>query len=197
MKYNELWNWGTTGSWKKDDGTDTQYKYEVINSVLYIAFQGSDSKLDWWQNFSFWKKPYKRMKKIWFAHAGFLKKWKSVEKAIANAIIDEAFNRVVIFGFSQGAGIATLCHEWIWFTYPALRDKLSTIVCGSPRVIGTFSKISERFDNLNRFSIVKDIVTKVPFFWMFYKHVGSNNRFKGNYPFYCIVKNHMAYYEYL
>jgi len=187
------WKWTTEGPWIKEESTDTEYKWQIEAGMLSIAFQGSVSKLDWWQNFSFWVKPYRGMDRLWFAHAGFLKKWKAVEMDIKKIIDAGGFDVIGVSGFSQGAAVATLCHEWIWFHYPSLRNNLFTTVYGSPRVIAFSWKISERFDQLARVDITTDFVTKVPPCIIGYKHVGDREKYDSFYPWYKVVDNHMSY----
>lgn len=54
-------------------GEDTQYFIEKIGDEVVIAFLGSNSKIDWRNNFTFYKKPYKDMEVPFFCHSGFLK----------------------------------------------------------------------------------------------------------------------------
>ena len=54
-------------------GTDTQYRIIEEANETIIIFSQSNSKADWKINFSFPKKPYKRMPVPFYVHGGFLK----------------------------------------------------------------------------------------------------------------------------
>jgi predicted lipase len=197
MTTKEMWKWETKGPWITEPKTDTQWKHKVEEDILYICFQGSISRLDWIQNFMFWKKPYRNMKKIWFAHAGFVKKWKAIEKSVQEVIEENriSIKKIVGFGFSQGAALNVLFHEWVVFNYPDI--SINSISVGCPRVIGFFGEVDERFKSFERYSIKTDIVTHAPFAWLGYRHVGKNTSFKSNYRFWKIYKNHLSYEEHL
>lgn len=185
----------------KIESTDTDFSYKLDNDILTIKFQGTVSLKDWSFNFMVWKKPYKNMKHIWFAHAGFVKKFKSTEsyiKEIINEAIQLNVKEIFIKGHSQGGAIATLCHEYIWFNYPEQRKILTTIVEGSPKVIGLFSslKIKERFENLTRIEQFWDIIIRVPF--LLYRHVGKKIRVGNKWyqPTFRFIYTHLNYRQF-
>jgi triacylglycerol lipase len=195
MTKKELYNWGIHGPWRTEKTTDTQWKIDTKGDTLYIAFQGSVSKLDWKQNFRFWTKPYKQQDFKWYAHSGFTEKWKAIEDKILTIVKSENPNNIVVFGFSQGAGIAVLCHESIWYNFPYLRKNLFTLTCGGPRVIWAWNKkkLDIRFTNLVRVVSTGDLVTKIPPVIFGYFHVGESITLKRIYPWYQFQKNHMSY----
>jgi hypothetical protein len=195
MTDTELYKFGMYGPWTKEEKTDTDYKTEKIGDTLYIAFQGTVSRLDFFQNLDFFAKAYKNQKFLWFAHRGFLKKFKSVEDEILKIVRESNVSKVEIFGYSQGAGLATLCHESIWYNFKNLRDTLRTVVCGSPRIIyfWNFKKIRERFHNLKRYEIKGDIITKAPPIFFLFFHVGKAKKLERRYNLFKLQKNHMDY----
>jgi len=195
MTKKELFSWGTTGPWITEPETDTQYKIEQIRDTLYIAFQGSISDVDWRQNFQAWKKPYKNQDFAWFAHAGFLKKWKAVEDKITETVSFSGASRVVVFGFSQGAALATLCHESIWYNFIQYRSTILTYVYGCPRVVGLWNhkKLAPRFERIKRYEATGDLVTRVPPAIFGYRHVGKAEKLKSPYHWWQFEKNHMSY----
>lgn len=205
MTIKDLWSFINKNDYTKELTTDTDYKYKMVNDVLYIAFQGSISFKDWVYNFKFFKKPYKNMKQIWFAHKGYIKKYKSVESKIINLIINiklqMQLSKIIISGHSQGGALAILCHESIWFKFPEYRDKLQTITFGSPRVIGLVSslKIKERFKNVIRYEQFWDIVIRIPFSFLLYKHIGKRKRIGNRWyqPNFKFLYTHMHYKKYL
>lgn len=152
------------------------YALERVGDTLYIYFEWSDGATDWWSNFNFIAKPYKRMGcGMWFAHRGFLKVWKSIEQYIANDIKDDTVKKIVIVGYSHGAAVAMLCHEYVWYNRPDLRDKIEGYGFGCPRVFWGIKtkKLKARWE---RFTVVKnidDLVTHAPPFLFGFSHIGN------------------------
>lgn len=156
----------------KNVGEDVSYSVVVTENEIILVFQGSYEKADWHNNFRFWVKPYKKMPKLWLCHAGFLRAWKSgkdsITKEIIGLIADHPAKRLVITGYSHGAALATLAHEWFVFNgyYPR------THVFGCPRVLWIPSKaIRSRFNALSSYGTRGDIVTHVPPACFGYRHV--------------------------
>lgn len=196
MDMRDIYSWTIRGPWQEDEKTCTQWKAEEIDGVLYIAFQGSVSRLDWLQNFSFWKKPYKRMWKIWFAHAGFVKKWRAVENDILEKVKD--VDKIIVTGFSQGGAVAQLCHESIRFHYPDI--DCSCVAFGAPRVFSVIGlwDIRKRLDGIQLIERHHDIVCKVPPVWMLYRKAVKPVRIDKWWPLsFRFVKTHMGYRDFL
>ena len=170
--------------------TDTEVAVQEKDGYLLLSFMGSGSKLDWKQNFSFWKVPYKDMKKRFFVHAGFMKKFKSVLDALVPYI--EKHSDVQVAGFSQGGALAILMHEDIWFHYP--EKKLHTVTFGAPRVFASwgYRALLPRFQNILHVINKNDIVPAVPFCWMFYRRVGRVQKL-GRRWLPLSVKDHLTY----
>lgn len=151
---------------------DAQYRIERTEDSIIITFQGSTSPLDWKHNFSFWKKPYNRMSTLFFVHAGFLKMYKSVRPYIAEAVKNafEEDKLIKIRGYSQGAALALLAHEDVFFNYNVHPD---TVVFGCPRVFSIFGSKELKFSlgKVVRVENGNDIFTKIPV-W-FYRHYGT------------------------
>ena len=152
------------------------YALKKDGNTLYIFFESSNGAEDWRNNLDFPAKPYKRMgRTIWFAHRGFLNVWKSIEKYIAKDIADETVQKIVIVGYSHGAAIAVLCHEYVWFHRPDLRGNIEGYGFGCPRVFWGMQTA-----NLRRrwagFLVIRnrgDIVTHLPPAFLGYSHVGT------------------------
>ena len=173
--------------------TDTEYRYELKDGVLFIEFRGSTSREDWRQNFRLWAKPYKDMPVKWYAHRGFIAKYKEVRDDILE--LAQGAEVVQLSGHSQGGAVALLAIEDIRFNYP---EKLvKCITTGSPRVVWcwNYRKIKNRFNGLIRKVGSRDIVPHLPP-WIFgYRHVGKKKVIKNHYKIWKFEKNHMKYYE--
>ena len=158
----------------KNVGDDVSYSIQVTDHDVILIFQGSYEKRDWINNFHFFVKPYKKMPTLWYCHAGFLRAWKSCKDIITKEVIgilnDNQGKRLVITGYSHGAALATLAHEWFVFNdyYPR------TYVFGCPRVFYLpIRKIRRRFGALSSYGTKGDIVTHVPPALFGYRHVNK------------------------
>ena len=151
-------------------GKDVDYKmdFDSDNSTLFILFQGSTTKSDWWHNLMFWPQyisPYKHMEIKWKAHAGIVKMWQSVRDEVTNSLVDlvEIFGieDIVVAGHSQGGGIAQLCAEdlaWHGLT-------VSCITFGSPKVFygrKTKKYLTEKHIDFANYENGSDIVPLLP-----------------------------------
>ncbi len=157
-----------------ESGAD--YATERIGSVLYIYFEASNGSTDWKNNLNFPAKPYKRMNKtVWFAHRGFLRVWKSVENLIAKEILNPEVKKIVTVGYSHGAAVAVLCHEYIWYNRPDIRDISEGYGFGCPRVFwGILTKeLGQRWANFTVIRNIDDIVTHAPPKAFGFSHVGK------------------------
>ena len=157
-------------------GQDINYAFMKENDVLYLFFEASGGIGDWKRNFDFPAKPYKRMgKTVWFAHRGFLQAWKTLEEHLAPLIHDRRLKNIVITGYSHGAAIAVLCHEYVWYARADLRERLEGYGFGCPRVFwGILTpSLAKRWE---RFAVVRnldDLVTHLPPAVLGYRHVGQ------------------------
>ena len=110
------------------------YAVEREGSRLYLLFQKSNGTEDWKNNLDFPAVPYKDMEIPWKCHRGFLKVWKSIEPYIEKAVKDLSVKEIVVIGYSHGAAIAMLAHEYVWYHRPDLRDiGLTGLGYGAPR----------------------------------------------------------------
>lgn len=154
-------------------GEDTQYYIEKIDDEVVIAFSGSNSKVDWKNNFSFWKKPYKDMEIPFCCHSGFLKCWKLVRDEIEEKVLALNPRSITVTGHSYGGAMATFCIEDMWFLFPELRSKMQCVTFGSPRILGlwNYKKIKDRWQTQRLYTNGSDIVTCLPFNCMLFRHV--------------------------
>lgn len=144
--------------------------------TLSIYLQCSKGLTDWKNNLDFPARPYRRDGGVaWYAHRGFLKVWKSVEPYLRADILDPGVSRIVTVGYSHGAALAVLCHEYAWYHRPDLRDALEGYGFGCPRVLWGVRR-RELLERWERFWVIRnidDIVTHVPPAWLGYLHVGE------------------------
>lgn len=175
MELKNKFNAAITANWITESTTDTQYAIEETDDTLIIKFQGSVSKLDWFYNFFFLPfflvKPYHNMPKLYFVHRGFLKKYKAVRLEIQKAVYANLEKNINILGYSQGAALALLAHEDIAFTFGVRSE---TTVFGCPRVFSLFGykMLANRLRGITRIENSNDIVTRLPFAIMLFRHYG-------------------------
>ncbi|MBQ7913636.1 MAG: lipase family protein [Clostridia bacterium] len=157
-------------------GISANYAVKREGTTLYLFFQGSNGKNDWKSNLDFPAKPYKRMgKTVWFAHRGFLNVWKEIEPMLEKDIADPYFKSIVITGYSHGAAIALLCHEYVWFHRSDLRNTTEGYGFGCPRVFWGVrgKKLKKRWETFLVIRNLNDLVTHLPPAFLGYSHVSK------------------------
>lgn len=149
------------------------FAYERTRGVLYIYFEESNGATDWKNNLDFPAKPYRRMEHKWYAHRGFLKVWKVIEPHLQAQICDPSVKHIIIGGYSHGAAIALLCHEYCKYNRPDV--KVEGYGFGAPRVLWGFMRkaVKKRFEGFTVIRNGHDIVTHVPPALFGYRHVGT------------------------
>lgn len=157
--------------------------------TLTLYFECSNGKEDWRNNFAFPAKPYRDMADKWKCHGGFLKVWKSVEPYVSVGINDPAVKKIEIVGYSHGAAVALLCHEYCKYNRPDVEVKGYGFGC--PRVFwGQASEqVMRRFSGFLVVRNGRDIVTHLPPEIFGFRHVGgllqvgkSEGVFKDHFP---------------
>ena len=155
---------------------DGDYALQRDGDTLYLFLEWSHGKTDWKNNFDFPAKPYKDMGATWFCHRGFLKVWKSIEPHVKDAIMDETIIKIVVVGYSHGAAIATLAHEYVWFHRPDIRDAIEGYGFGAPRCYWGFNvkkSLKKRWENFHPVRNDNDIVAHVPPVLFGFTHVNK------------------------
>ena len=148
---------------------------ERIGDHLYIYLECSDGGEDWRNNLDFVSVPYKNMEGNWRAHGGFVRVWRSIEPYLSEMIKDERYKRITVVGYSHGAALAVLCHEYIHYHRPDIRDRLFGYGFGCPRVICTrkSESIREIWQNFTVVRNINDVVTHLPPRIFGFIHVGN------------------------
>lgn len=157
-------------------GVSANYAARKYKDTLYIFFEDSDGENDWKRNIDFPAKPYKRMEdSLWFAHRGFLKTWKEIEPYLSWRIKNKEIKKIVTVGYSHGAAIAVLCHEYVYFNRPDIRESIEGYGFGCPRVIWGIKTtgIDERWKRFCVIRNIDDIVTHLPPALFGFSHVGE------------------------
>lgn len=145
-------------------------------AYLQIYFEASVGNVDWQNNFDFPAIPYKKKcDTVWYAHRGFVRVWKIAEKYVEGAIADKGTQKILIAGYSHGAALALLCHEYVWFHRPDLREHLTGYGFGCPRVVWGLPSpaLKSRWENFTVIRNIDDIVTHLPPKIFGYTHVGK------------------------
>lgn len=154
-------------------GEGADYYTERVGSTLYIYLESSNGEEDWKNNLDFPTRAYCRGKECPFrAHRGFLRVWEALIPALAPLIADESVRKLVTVGFSHGAALAVLCHEYVWVHRPDLRTMQEGYGFGCPRVLwGRYP--TERWERFTVIRNIDDLVTHLPPAILGFRHVGK------------------------
>jgi len=185
---------------------DTEYRLDIDHNAkeIVLSFAGSSEfiingkiSLDWRQNFDFLVKPYKHMEHTFFVHRGIYGKYREVRDEIYDKLKGLEDYEMFIYGFSLGGGLTYLAHEDYWFK----GFNPTSYAFASPRIFSWWNcgVLKKRFKNLTTVINRNDIVPKVPFRWMGYRHYGKVNmlgKWKVTFPWQW-YKEHMGYKELL
>lgn len=157
---------------------DGDFAIQREGDKVYLLFQKSNSKTDWLHNFLFFAKPYKEMDITWRCHRGFLCVWKSIEPYLVDTILDKSIKQFIIVGYSHGAAIATLAHEYVWYNRPDVRENgLIGYGFGCPRcyfgIFGVKKALKERWKDFHPVRDLNDLVTHMPPVLFGFRHVNK------------------------
>lgn len=166
-----------------DPETDVSYHIRVKGDTLTVAFRGSDSKKDWSFNLDFFKKviPYGNRDSEIRVHSGFISAYKSRNvRGIIRSFVSDSIKKIRLTGHSYGAALAILCAVDLQYTFSD-RD-YEVVVFGCPRVGNSAFRNSynKRIFKTLRVENTGDIITKVPFALMGFRHVGARLLLKGS-----------------
>lgn len=151
------------------------YSVQREGERVYLLFEKSNGAIDWKNNLDFPAKAYREMQDTWFVHRGFLRVFNTVKEQIAPIVQDQRVKSMILSGYSHGAALALLAHEYCVFHRPDLAKRIYGFGFGCPRVVwgGVPQKVKERFA---RFTVIRndlDVVTHLPPALLGYRHVGN------------------------
>ncbi len=152
------------------------YAFTCCDGHLKLFFEKSHGRVDWKNNLDFPCKAYRHMDSMWFCHRGFLKVWRSMEPYLAPLVQQRNIRRITIVGYSHGAAIAALCHEYVWYHRPDLRDHLVGYGFGCPRIYWGFympASFQQRWATFYPIRHGCDLVTHLPPAVLGFRHVHS------------------------
>lgn len=155
--------------------SDASFYYEMKQDTLYIFFEHSNGIIDWRNNFDFPAKPYREMENKWYVHRGFLRVWKSAKQYLKEQIFNKSVKKIIIVGYSHGAALALLCHEYCMFNRTDIANNIFGYGFGCPRVVFGYlrCKISKRFEHFYVIRNCRDIVTHLPPVLFGFRHIGN------------------------
>lgn len=146
--------------------------YAIVQDgdTLTLFFEKSNGIVDWWHNFNFPAKPYRKMPDVWFCHRGFLKVWKSIEPYIARDIHNPSIKKIDIIGYSHGGAIAQLCYEYVKYNRPDV--EVAGVGFGAPRVLWGYAceRVLDRFRGFQVIRNGNDLITHLPPMFLGFRH---------------------------
>lgn len=186
MKAHELYELINKTAYKKT-GLDVDWTIFVNDGekTVYLLFAPSNSKLDWFNNFRFPVKLYKKQQSKMLVAKGWGNAWKSCNDIVTRTTlkfydVNEGY-KLVISGYSYGGAIALLAAEDI--AYRSNNSiKPNVITFGAPKPL--FGKRSVRYvesccNSITQYAHASDIVTYLPPFFG-YKHIARSSIGKFN-----------------
>ena len=174
MDLNRLFAQTLNANYVQLEENAASYAAKRVGKTLYLFFEKSNGIVDWKNNLDFPAKPYHEMQDLWYVHRGFLRVFQSIKPRIKTLLAEGGIGRIIISGYSHGAALALLCHEFCVFNRPDLAEYIYGFGFGCPRVVwGRLNRrIRARFRNFTVVRNCSDLVTHVPP-WIFgYRHVG-------------------------
>ena len=150
------------------------YAVSREGSTLFLFFEKSNGAEDWRNNFDFPARPYREMCDLWFCHRGFLRVFEAVKPHLSPLVEDRTVRRIILSGYSHGAALALLAHEYCVFHRPDLAPAIEGYGFGCPRVVwGRLNgRVAARFRNFTVVRNGRDLVTRLPPALLGYRHVG-------------------------
>lgn len=154
--------------------TDVTYFIALRRDAALIVFRGTDSAKDLATDLNFKPKivPYGNYKSKIRVHTGFISAYKNSEiRDKIFGMINSDIKNIYITGHSFGGALALLCA--VDFQYHDNTRNIEVVVFGCPRVGNRAFAVSynKRVPNTMRVENGNDIVTKLPFKMLGFRHV--------------------------
>lgn len=151
------------------------YYFEQVGGELRLFFEKSNGAADWKNNLDFPAVAYREAEDRWFLHRGFLRVFRSLKEPLKAAICGNGVEKVLISGYSHGAALALLAHEYCAFHRPDLAGAIRGFGFGCPRVVwGPLpARVKARFAHFTVVRNCRDLITHLPPALLFYRHVGA------------------------
>ena len=111
-----------------------------------------------------------------FCHRGFLRVFSALLPHIESAVADPTLRKILTVGYSHGAALAVLLHEYLWQTRPDLRENgLQSYGFGCPRVVWGIlpPRLAVHWQTFTVIRNIEDAVTHLPPALLGYRHVGE------------------------
>lgn len=157
----------------RDTGSGIDVYLKTQDEIDLIVFYGSDERIDWVTNFTFWLTPWKRPD---YAredsdirvHSGYFNGWMRIRDRVLSNITK---SKVIVTGFSMGGGVSSIAAVDIEYN-----KKPSEIRCynfDGPKVWNKagMESTNKRLDEYSYYiKNGNDVVSKIP---PFYKHAGT------------------------
>lgn len=151
------------------------YAIERVGTRLFLYLESSNGAGDWKSNLDFPAAAYRRRgQTVFSAHRGFLEAFRLLEPHLREAILDPQVHSVRVVGYSHGAALGVLAHEYIWYHRRDLRPHLLGYGFGCPRVLfgGRRASLAERWEGYTVIRNMDDLITHLPPAALGYYHVG-------------------------
>lgn len=156
------------------DSVDFKFVEDAPTNSLYIYFQGSNSIIDWIENFLFTKKVYKEFR----VHRGFYNAYMQFRDFMLDHVYGHSYKKIVVVGYSHGAALCQLALEDLVYHFPNL--DISGCAFESPRCLKVGKKYQDRWKTLVTIRNGTDIVTHCPPKFLGYSDLGSMINIKGD-----------------
>ena len=155
---------------------EVSYATERVGGTLYLYLEHSNGALDWLRNLDFPSAAYRREgRAVFYAHRGFLRAHALLEPTLARIAADRTVTALTTVGYSHGAALGVLAHEYFWYHRKDLGPRLTGYGFGCPRVLfgGGRQALADRFSGFTVIRNRGDIVTHLPPAALGYYHVGN------------------------